>query len=474
MESGISRRQLLGASAAAMGLALGRTRAPTVSRRSSGFVANNLVVMTVTPTTAEIFWLTVSPSSATESGSPEGAPTNTELWLAPADSREPLALVYSDDTPTMTHRAVVTGLEPGREYRFEARSDGVRAVPTLLVTQAPGAPERQGRFRTLDMPQGTYLRSVAILNDSHLGQSRQGIIVGELIPYAVQAPGKSPHTEISLQDALADLDERFGHPPIYMNGDVTDIGIAAQCARTKEIFKTYGEQNKHWWLTRGNHDRAVPAGKSHYDDFFGDLFDLPWQRLWTHEDGGLRVIGLDTTRFQASGGVINDSQFSELAAEFRRDPDMPTIVLGHHPVTFDASATTPSGRFFTMGPQSAHRLQRMEKDAEGVFLHFAGHTHRARRDHGDYGGHVNYLETPALSADPGGFTMVHLFSDGYIVNFHRLHTPDSLAWLARSRFAAFGLMSQQTHGSLSARNHVVRHDLSGITPSGAPLPSTIA
>ena len=100
-------------------------------------------------------------------------------------------------------------------------------------------------------------------------------------------------------------------------------------------------------------------------------------------------------------------------------------------------------------------MQQLLNDAPGVFFAGAGHTHRAKRTRGDVGAGVDYLETGACKAYPGGYTVLHVYSGGYQVNFHRLSSEDALAWTARARWAMYGFEPEALLGALSDRNYVV-------------------
>lgn len=473
VESGLTRRGLLGAAAAASAVAFTGTGRALGATRAGSFAATDLEVVTITPTSVEIFWLTHSPDRKDADNLPVGIDTDTELRLGPADATGPLPVVHHDQTRRSSHHVEVTGLEPGRTYRFEARSEGILAVPSMVLTRMPGSSERAAQFTTLPMPRGSYLRSIALLNDVHLGETKQGIIVGDILPYAQQKAGQRPYAEMMLAEALAEVGRRFAHPPVVVNGDVTNNATQVECQTALSVLNQYGGARRDWWVTRGNHDRALKNRSGGHDDWFGHYFGLPWQQMWSHSDGGLRIIGLDTTRYQLSGGVIDDSQFDALDQELRRDPDIPTVVAGHHPVTLDAAMTTASGPFFTLGPLSSKRLQEMEGAAPGIFFHQSGHTHRARLGHPDFGQRIEYLETGSAAAYPGGYTMLHLFTGGYLVNFHRTSSRPALDWLTRSRSATLGALAQVTLGSRSDRNHVVARDLSGVAPDGRPVPAML-
>ncbi|WP_245562862.1 hypothetical protein [Nocardia araoensis] len=83
--------------------------------------ARDLELITVSDRSVAVTWTT---AAIDRIGRKRPVAADTELALGPADSSKPLPIVYSDPTPTAFHYVEVTGLEPGRLYRMEARSPG--------------------------------------------------------------------------------------------------------------------------------------------------------------------------------------------------------------------------------------------------------------------------------------------------------------------------------------------------------------
>src|SRR5262249_50900818 len=148
-------------------------------------------------------WTTLAPGPA---GNRVPVDAGTQVRLIPDDSPAPARPVYDDADRTPYHYAEVTGLEPGRTYRFEAWSDGVRAVPAAtVVTHLPAGAECTGRFATLVRPPGRLLRTLALSNAVHLGEDVSGLIVNGYPPGIRQEPGLPPYPEVMLTAMLGDL-----------------------------------------------------------------------------------------------------------------------------------------------------------------------------------------------------------------------------------------------------------------------------
>jgi hypothetical protein len=436
-------------------------------------VATDLEVVTLSDTSVVVTWSTVSPNLVDAAGRPLGIDADTELRLAPADGRGPARTVLRESAPTPYHYAEFRDLEPGRSYRFEAYSDGVRAVPAgNLVTGAPSTPESTGVFTTLVPPPGRYLRTIALSNDLHHGEELSGLIANGLPPGFGQDPGLPPYPTVMLEAMLSDLRQADrGAHQLLVAGDLTAEAAPADVAAVRAQLDSWGTFGADYFVARGNHDRphvgaiyaAGPAlgfARDHHD-CWGEQF-LPLQQLRAHEVGALRVIGLDTTTLDGSGGAINAAQLAELGTLLRDEPDRPTIVFGHHPVTRDSASSNLAGPGFVLNRPSADALQRLYADAPGVFFHHSGHCHRNRRSRPDVALPVEFLEVATVKEYPGGYSLVRLYEGGYMVNFYKVRSDLARRWAHRSRGEYYGLYPDYVLGSLADRNHVVRRDLSGL------------
>lgn len=152
----------------------------------------------------------------------------------------------------------------------------------------------------------------------------------------------------------------------------------------------WGAIEKDYFVARGNHDRsmagtaydtctAVPDTSPQHFDCWGDTFPYPLRQLQKYELGGLRLIGLDTTMLDAAGGTMSAAQLHDLADVLHHDKHQPTLLFGHHPVTYESAATTEAGPAFDIDRPTAIALQRLYEQTPGVFFHHPGYTHRNKR-----------------------------------------------------------------------------------------------
>ncbi len=468
--NGFSRRTMLTALAAAASIPAGGLT--LLVPENFSMVARDLDVITVSDRSAAVSWTT---AAADPLGLWRPVESDTELAVGPADSRKPLRVVHFDETPTAYHYVEITGLEPGRAYRFEARSRGVRAVSGAALRWWNEG--QRNEFRTLVPPPGRLLRTVALANDLHFGEKVSGELVPLLPPGVRQEPGLPPYPEIMLDALLTDVraaDRGVDH--LILAGDLTAAGLPGESRAVRSRLDEWGAFGRDVLVCRGNHDRPRVgaaweagtrlAGSAHHDGW-GPNF-LPRQHLFAYDLDGLRMIGLDTTELDGTGGRIDAEQMSELRSLLHAEPDRPTLVFGHHPVTRQSGMTNLGGPGFILDRHDADTLQRLYQRAPGVFAHHSGHTHRNRRTRPDIPIPVDFLEVASIKEYPAGYSLLRLYEGGYMVTFHPARARPALRWSNRTRAELFGLQSRYSLGSLTDRNHVVLRDMSGIAASSSP------
>lgn len=438
-----------------------------VAARGSFSVARaaDLEVPTVTDTSVALTWATYSGGVRTPLGPAGGtARAGERVLFGPVDG--PLEVVHEDDTPRGYHHVIIDGLEPGRTYRFECWSDGHRAHPSLLTTRRAGAPEAAGTVTTLTPPEGRHLLRVAVTNDCHIGRPAHDSFTPPGRRPLKEGPGQREYAAMQLEGLIEGV-QRAGADVLVANGDCTDNGEARDVSEFATIMSAFGEHGVDWFATRGNHDNRVPGlgaiadeRMESLDDPFRDIAG-PRQTPWTGEVGGLRLLGIDTNAVNQDGGYLSLDQLEAISAELQSDPDRPTLMFGHHPVTSDAGRSNIAGKGFILPADQSLALQTEIARAPGVAAMYAGHTHRTRRGRADVGT-ADYCERGASVGYPGGFTLVDVYEGGLMTTFHRTPTRKSLDWSARTRWSMFGYEPEYMLGTLADRNYVVAGDFTGI------------
>ena len=487
-----SRRQALlwGSLAAAAATPLvGAADATPAAASASGILVTDLEVVTVTDTSVVITWFTGSATQTDQYGFPAPVATDTQLQLGSWDPATltvvpgSLKTVLHDERRTAYHYAEVAGLEPGTSYAYVALSAGQAAQQTSM--QFPvgvgGSLDYPGVFTTLATPPGRYLFTLALSNDLHLGEGESGIIENNWPPFFEQDPGLPAYPVVMLEAMLGDLrlpDRRADR--LLVAGDLTADALPAEVTQVRQMLDGWGRLGTDYFVTRGNHDRshagtgyetctAVPDTSPQHYDCWGDVFPYPLQQLQVHEVGGLRLIGLDTTMLDAAGGTMSAAQLGALGDALKQDPDRPTLLFGHHPVTYESAATTEAGPAFDIDRPTAIALQKLYEQTPGVFFHHSGHTHRNKRtyllDQNQAPVEsVEFLEVGATKEYPGGYSLLRLYTGGYMVSYYKNRTDLARAWGQRSRHEYYTLYPHYMLGTIADRNHTVTADLSGLRP----------
>jgi Icc protein len=512
---GVTRRRLfqLAAAGAAAGFAAPLLRTSSASAASRPGVSadgslyvQDLELVTVTDSSFVLTWYTAAAPPPLVPYLPfeEPAPVVTDgmvrYGIRP-DRLDRVATQAGGDTAY--HYVEVTGLRPGTTYYYQALSAGVAAAPRhvpQLTFPSAGLPSdpspaqlaailRQllssgvtwsaspGRVTTLVPPAGDLLFTVALSNDLHTGETVSGHAIGDFPPGFAQLPGESPYPAVMARSMIADAGTR-GADVLIVAGDLTHAALPVELAQSRRLLDVFGPLRLSGRLprgafvvARGNHDQpqagaayaaCPPAGGGDHDCLRA-VYDLPRGQLTTTEIGGLRLVGLDTTTLDTPGGAIGGAQFTELAKVLARDPDQPTLVFGHHPVTSEAAFTTIAGPGFDLDRADATRLETLYAKTPGVFFHHSGHTHRNQRTASSVAAGVEFLEVAATKEYPGGFALLRVYQGGYMLSFCKSSSRLARQWSQRSSGEYLGLYPAYTLGSLADRNHVVARDFSALS-----------
>jgi 3',5'-cyclic-AMP phosphodiesterase len=494
-----SRRQALlwGSLAAATPLVAAGAASPAAAAAAgaaapasaSDILVIDLEVATVTDTSVVITWFTGSATAVDQYGFPEPVATDTELQLGLFDPATQsvvpgsMKTVLHDEQPTPYHYAEVYGLEPGTAYAYVALSNGQTAQQTSM--QFPvgvgGSLDYPGLFTTLTTPPGSYLFTLALSNDLHMGEAESGIIENNWPPFFEQNPGLPPYPVVMLEAMLGDLRRPDrGADRLIVAGDLTSSAELSQATQVRQMLDGWGTLERDYFVSRGNHDRsmvgtaydtctAVPDTSPQHYDCWGDVFPYQLQQLQTYDVGGLRLIGLDTTTLDNAGGTMSSAQLGALSDALAQDPDRPTMLFGHHPITYESAATTEAGPAFDIDRPTAIALQQLYAQTPGVFFHHSGHTHRNKRtflldDTQSPVSSVEFLEVGATKEYPGGYSLLRLYTGGYTVSYYKNRADLARAWGQRSRHEYYTLYPHYMLGTIADRNHTVSVDLSGLQP----------
>ena len=484
----LTRRQLLrhAGLVAATFPAAGIARPDWALAQSAGVaVPMNAELVTVTDTEMVVTWLTGDPTQPDEYGRPTPVDAPGRLLLG-ADPNPSTWEVVAEHEPTPYHHARVSGLQPGTRYFFRAESNGVPATPTQLSPLDPD-PTNGGVFTTLVAPGGRELLRVAWMNDLHIGEHVSGLaysddrLPGGGFPPGYEMDPQDPYWRFMAQGALDGALEH-GCGLLLANGDLTSGAELAGLTEARRHFDGFGrlggaggrdrtgarvvgpDQPPAYFVTRGNHDRAhagdhcspVPDNPDLRDcfrDVFAEGFE-PGSTRFAAVAGDARAryrfVGLDSANIATGGGQLPQEQLEYVEAQLEAGD--PTIAVFHHHVGDQSTVLSVPPVNFGVNQADAERFRQLLGRYDNVVGVYNGHTHRNNRTTSRETGTVPYFEGAATKEYPGGYTVVRLFEQGYMVNFWKTATPKALAWSERSRGEYLGLYPYYTLGGFADRN----------------------
>jgi 3',5'-cyclic-AMP phosphodiesterase len=513
---GLSRRQLLRltSAAAAGGLVFPLLRSARASAASgtdgSGLYVQDLELVTVTDRSFVLTWYTASAPAPAVPYDPDAEPAPVVTDGVVRYGTDPARLdreARERGGGTAYHYVEVTGLRPGTTYYYQAYSGGVPAAPRLYpqLTFPPGGlvipPDptdtqllqilaellssgvvlsaSPGSVTTFVPPPGRHLFTVALSNDVHTGETVSGLATSDFPPGFSQLPGLPPYPVVMAESMTADAAAR-GADVLIVAGDLTAAALPSQLTDSRALLDGFGNltlsgplHRGSYVVARGNHDQpqtgaayagCTPVGTTGYYDCVPAVYDLPQGTLTTTEVGGLRLIGLDTTTLNTPGGAIEPAEFEALEQVLAVNPDQPTLVFGHHPVTDESAYSTIAGPSFDLDRPDAAALEALYAATPGVFFHHSGHTHRNLRTSSPVATGVDFVEVAATKEYPGGFVLLRVYEGGYMANFYKSSSALARQWSQTSSGEYLGLYPAYTLGALTDRNRVAVLDFSALTP----------
>ncbi len=218
-----------------------------------------------------------------------------------------------------------------------------------------------------------------------------------------------------------------------VKGDLTSMGTRAEYQTFLNAYgPAFGERLVH---VRGNHDA--------YDgeDFASHAplsVDLP----------GVTLAVLDTVVPGKAGGRV----VGRVAGVARRRwPPRPTgrcwcsaTTTSWNPESGRAAATPTSAST----PTTPSGWSRSSPAGPRIVGYFAGHTHRNRVRRISATGDVPWVEVACVKDFPGAWAEYRVHEGGILQVFHRISTPDALAWSEKTRDMYGGLYEMYAFGSL--------------------------
>jgi len=322
------------------------------------------------------------------------------------------------------HFAHFDGLQPATEYE-------------ILVGGAASDDFLPATVRTLDVPAGKPLATIATVNDVHFGETECGQIHGvmeeELGPVLRSLPGEPPYPEMMNRSAIAEI-ESLDPDAVLVKGDLTNLGTPEEYAAFLAAYGQLGEKMHH---VRGNHDAMLDASMA--------LEGAPYAL----DVGGATLAVIDTVQPGNERGQITAAQLhwlDDLAATVTG----PVLVFGHHHL-WNLDATDRSGEYFGINPDDSEAFGAVVAARENIVGYWAGHTHRNRIRRSDRARRVPFVEVSATKDYPGVWAEYRIYEHGLTQVVRRISAPTALEWTERTRPMFAGLYRAYALGHLEHR-----------------------
>jgi 3',5'-cyclic AMP phosphodiesterase CpdA len=289
-------------------------------------------------------------------------------------------------------------------------------------------------FRTFPRP-GELLTRFATVNDVHFGETECGVLDGfDLGPIFTSEPGDDPYPDTMNRGAVAEM-AAIDPAAVVVKGDLTSKGTRAEYQQFLDLYgPAFGTRLVH---VRGNHDAYYG------EDFASDaplVVDLP----------GVRLAVIDTSIPLETPGQVR-AETLEWLGDVASSTDRPVLVFGHHHAWNPGSDERPEG-YFGINPDDSERLAHLVAEHPRIRGYFAGHTHRNRvRRFSLTGPDVVWVEVACVKDYPGAWAEYRVFEGGILQVFHRISTPEALAWSEKTRAMYGGAYHDYAFGGLGDR-----------------------
>jgi Icc protein len=321
------------------------------------------------------------------------------------------------------HIVCVEGLTPDTEYE-------------LAVDGAPADRWLPPVFRTLELPAGRLLATIATANDVHFGETecgRTGDRATDAIgPILRTDPGDTPYPLVMNRAVVREM-TALDPDAVVVKGDLTDTGRPEEYEAFLEVYRELGPRMRH---VRGNHDAMRDPELA--------VEGAPY----AIELSGATLAVLDTAEQGNIGGVLARAQLDWLDA-LAADVTGPLLVFGHHPVwNLDAARVDPH---YAIARADSLAFVQLIARRESIVGYFAGHTHTNRVVRLGGARAVPLVEVACTKDYPGAWAEYRVYEGGYTQVVRRVTEPTAFAWAERARTMIQGIYRDLVLGSIDAR-----------------------
>jgi predicted phosphodiesterase len=367
-------------------------------------------------------------------------PSNPELFTVgpheavitcstPADERVVTRVGDAEITTTGPwHVARFEGLEPDHEYTLAVEG----AAPYELLPPT---------FRTLPLPSGRLVATVATANDVHFGEVECGHLGPpheDIGPIMSVEPGEPPYPE-TMNRAVVHEIRALEPDAVVVKGDLTRAGLPGEYAAFLAAYGVLGDSMFH---VRGNHDAMTDPTLA--------IEDTPYAiELGSTGSTGVTLAVVDTVIPGTDGGQLRADQVQWLSDLAGETPD-PVLVFGHH-YLWDLTSETRNPHTFGINPDDSEALAAVVARHENIGGYFAGHTHRNRIRRYLHVRDVPFVEVACTKDYPGAWAEYRIYEGGYTQTVRRVTEPAAFAWAERTRAMFAGLYRDYALGHLEER-----------------------
>lgn len=292
-------------------------------------------------------------------------------------------------------------------------------------------------FRTLPTP-GELLSTFGTVNDVHFGEEIAGLVSGtDIGPTFRSDPGDDPYPDVMNRSAVAEL-AAHNLAAVVVKGDLTSHGAVEEYNAFKALYEPAFGDRLH--VVRGNHESY------HRSNFAA----TPFQEVSLP---GVTLAIIDTSVDGSPAGTVSADQLAQLD-EVAGRADRPVLVFGHHHLG-DRHSPENADRTFGIDVDASDRLVELFARRPVLRGYFSGHTHRNRVRRFEATGAVPWVEVACVKDYPGAWAEYRVHERGILQVFHRIATPEALAWSERTRHMYEGLYEDYAFGVLADRCFVI-------------------
>ena len=239
------------------------------------------------------------------------------------------------------------------------------------------------------------------------------MLIAQITDTHIKLPGKLAYRRVDtaqmLRACVSELLRLDPQPDLIVHtGDLADFGLPEEYAHLKSILAPLKAPIL---AVPGNHD----AREAMREAFGADGY-LPAHGFLQFETKreGLRFVGLDTLVPGQGGGELCAARLAWLDATLSREPDIPTLILMHHPPFLTGIAHMD--RLGLQGREAFAEVMRRHPRVEAILC---GHVHRPI--HARVGGRSAMIcpspaHQVALDLRPEGPSAFRLEPPGYMLH----------------------------------------------------------